>query len=73
MEGGEFSLINRSSIRPKIIIKHLIKHKIGCIAVFKNGMIYDGCLLCLGRNPLRHIKEGRKSGKEYYNTIKKIV
>ena len=69
VEGGKFIRIIRPSIRPKILIKKAIKEKWKCVAVFRNGMVYDGFLLKLGRNPLRHIGN-KKWNREYYKYLR---
>lgn len=68
-EGGKFIRIKRPSLRPEVIIKHILANY-GCIAVFKNGIVYDGILKKLGKNPLRHKNSyGRSGGKEYYKYL----
>ena len=71
-EGGNFIMINRPNIRPKNLIKYFIKKRFECIAVFKNGIIYDGFLFpCL--TPLRHkLYGGRRMGKQYYKDLSKL-
>ena len=69
-EGGKFVRIKRRSLRPKIVIKRILS-KSSCVAIFKNGMIYDG-FLKNRRTKLRHIYlGGRKSGCEYYKYLMK--
>ena len=73
-EGGCFRSFKRSkNIRTKIIIKRLIKKKTKCVAVFKNGMIYDGFLIGRTKTALRHIiSGGRKDGRRYYVQLRPL-
>ncbi len=65
IEGGEFIKINRPSLRPKIIIKYVLK-RYKYVAVFKNGIIHDTFL----PNPRR--RYDRRVGRHYYKELLKL-
>ena len=58
--------IKRPSSKPKNIIKRFRREKLECIAIFKNGMIYDYFLKKYKGTDLRHKIRGKKEGALLY-------